>query len=139
MGTGIANAGRRKSGSSEPCVLMRNALGHAGPLRGVSASQEHRPWLVARAVSKQSEWLRGTPSRDKDGRFDLVVGLPGFGKVYIHILVWFHYHNDGQFNSWKGFKGHCLRTGQDVDQGEKGERQRHADGWRTVIDVQSLS
>ena len=95
--------------------------------------------LAGGPVSKQCERLRGTPSKDKDGRFDLVVGLPGFGKVYLHILVWFHCHNDGQFNSWKAFRGHCLRTGQDVDHGEKGERQRHADGWRTVIDVQSLS
>ena len=95
--------------------------------------------LEGGAVHRCEEPIYGTPHHNSDGRLDIKVTLTDHGQTYLHILLWYYYHNKDEYPSWKMFRYRCRQQKLDVDHGDAGAFSRHADGWRSYTDVHQLS
>jgi hypothetical protein len=89
-------------------------------------------------VEKQEKYISGTQHFDADGRADIKLQVPGHGQVYLHILLWYYYHNRQKYSSWKVYRLQCKMHKLHVDHGPQGCFQRHGDGWRSYTDVHRL-
>lgn len=89
-------------------------------------------------VERQEVDLFGSQHWDSDGRADIELTVPNHGTTYLHILLWYYYHNDGKYSSWKQYRAQCRKCKLHVDHGDRGCFQRHGDGWRSYTNVHNL-
>ena len=84
--------------------------------------------------------LVGTQHWNEDGRPDIELRVPGLGGTYLHILCWYCFHSDDQYNSWKAFRSDCRKKKLDVDHGEQGCWRIDQHGvWKSFLNVHKLA
>jgi len=95
--------------------------------------------VVFWGVPCSSRTLWGTQHWDQWGRADIELKVPGHGKTYLHILAWYHFHNQ-EYSSWAEFREDCATKGLDVDHGKAGCWKLDGTGsWRYQINVHKLA
>ena len=99
-------------------------------------TKPHERGKVAKAVTQ----LCGSQNVSSTGRCDIRLKLPPpYGRVYGHVLAWYLFWNDGQFDSFPEFRDFCWRQGWDVDHGPQGNWKILNGEWRQLLNVHQLT